>query len=126
MHWTYKIGSLYTSTAIHGALAYRSALAGLFTLSFVSPSTAAPGLPGSTGIAGLQGEQGPPGPPGSPGPAGTSGGTTYVRWGRTVCPGVAGTGLVYHGLAAGTHFTSFHCHICRAYSSKQAPSFSPL
>ena len=60
------------------------------------PTTAAPGADGTNGIAGPAGEQGPPGP--------ASGGTTYVRWGRTVCPNVTGTELVYEGLAAGSHF----------------------
>ena len=35
----------------------------------------------------------------------TSGGTTYIRWGRTVCPNNSGTEFVYDGFAAGTHFT---------------------
>ena len=33
---------------------------------------------------------------------GTSGGTTYIRWGRTVCPNETGTELVYDGIAAGS------------------------
>ena len=73
------------------------------------PFNAAPGVDGSAGVAGPQGEQGPPRPSGSPGTPGTSGGTTYddnVHWGRTVCPSVTGTGLVYRGLTAGTHFTN--------------------
>ena len=70
-----------------------------------NPSIAAPGVDGTPGIAGSPGEQGPPGPSGPPGTPGTSGGTTYIRWGRTVCPNVTGTELVYDGLAAGTHFT---------------------
>ena len=61
------------------------------------PTTAAPGADGSDGVAGPAGEQGLPGP--------ASGGTTYVRWGRTVCPGVNGTELVYQGLAAGSHYS---------------------
>ena len=59
------------------------------------PTTAAPGADGLVGTAGPPGEQGPPGP--------TSGGTTYIRWGRTVCPNVTGTELVYEGLTAGSH-----------------------
>ena len=65
------------------------------------------GLPGPTGPAGNdgrngeRGETGPMGPPGQPGPS--SGGVTYIRWGRTVCPSEAGTELVYEGIAAGTH-----------------------
>ena len=70
-----------------------------------NPSIAAPGVDGTPGIAGSLGEQGPPGPSGPPGTPGTSGGTTYIRWGRTVCPNVTGTDLVYDGLAVGTHYT---------------------
>ena len=58
----------------------------------------APGVDGSDGIAG------PPGPSGPPGPPSTSGGTTYVRWGRTVCPDINGTELVYDGLTAGSAY----------------------
>ena len=67
------------------------------------------GLPGPTGPAGNDGrngeigETGPMGPPGQPGPS--SGGVTYIRWGRTVCPSEAGTELVYEGIAAGTYHT---------------------
>ena len=43
------------------------------------------------------------GPPGPPGPAG--GGTVYIRWGRTTCPNVSGTELVYEGFAAGTSYS---------------------
>ena len=32
------------------------------------------------------------------------GGSTYVRWGRTVCPSVPGTTLVYSGWAGGSHY----------------------
>ena len=38
------------------------------------------------------------GPPGPPGPV--SGGATYIRWGRTQCPNITGTSLVYNGRAA--------------------------
>ena len=61
------------------------------------PTTAAPGADGPVGVAGPPGEQGLPGP--------ASGGTTYIRWGRTVCPNVTGTELIYTGLTAGSHFT---------------------
>ena len=67
------------------------------------PTTAAPGADGPVGVAGPPGEQGPPGPPGAPDTSTTSGGTTYIRWGRTVCPNVTGTELVYEGLMAGSH-----------------------
>ena len=52
---------------------------------------------GPQGLAGMKGEQGPPGP--------RSGGVTYVRWGRTTCPDIEGTELVYVGRAAGSHYT---------------------
>ena len=55
------------------------------------------GNDGQPGSQGLQGQQGPP----SPG----SGGNTYIRWGRTVCPSVSGTSMVYSGWAAGSHFS---------------------
>ena len=69
-------------------------------------SIVAPGVNGSDGIAGPQGMQGPPGPTGPPGSSNTSSGTTYVRWGRTVCPNITGTELVYDGLTAGTYFST--------------------
>ena len=53
-----------------------------------------PGLPGPQGEQGAQGEQGPP-----------TGGATYIRWGRTVCPSGQGTQLVYSGRAGGTHYS---------------------
>ena len=34
----------------------------------------------------------------------SSGGVTYIRWGRKVCPSVPGTELVYEGIAAGSYF----------------------
>ena len=61
------------------------------------------GIPGGVG---QQGAPGPVGPPGLSGPAGPiSGGLTYVRWGRTVCPNTTGTELVYKGRAAGSYYT---------------------
>ena len=33
-------------------------------------------------------------------------GTTYIRWGRTVCPNITGTDFVYDGLAAGSHYNN--------------------
>ena len=48
-------------------------------------------------MKGEPGAQGPPGP--------RSGGATYIRWGRTTCPNVTGTELVYAGRAAGSHYT---------------------
>ena len=60
------------------------------------------GLPGRDGAAGPPGE---PGPKGEKGPAGPqSGGTTYIRWGKSSCPGnVTGTEMVYSGIAAGSN-----------------------
>ena len=51
---------------------------------------------GDKGDKGMSGEQGPPGP--------KSAGVTYIRWGRTTCPNVPGTQLVYTGRAAGTFY----------------------
>ena len=50
------------------------------------------GEPGTTGPAG---EKGAPGVAGPPGPR--SGGVVYTRWGKTSCPSVSGTELVYAG-----------------------------
>ena len=62
-----------------------------------------PGRDGAPGPAGPRGEHGPQGKEGFPGP--TSGGATYIRWGKSTCPGVAGTELVYSGIAGGSLFT---------------------
>ena len=61
------------------------------------------GLQGRDGKNGLRGETGATGPQGPPGPS--SGGLTYIRWGRTVCPDTNGTELVYKGRAAGSHWS---------------------
>ena len=37
---------------------------------------------------------------------GTSGGVNYTRWGRTSCPTVPGTELVYAGISAGSWYTN--------------------
>ena len=80
------------------------------------------GMPGAQGPQGLKGEPGPaggpPGPQGQPGargatgaqgavgPAGPrSGGVTYTRWGKSSCPNISGTELVYTGRAGGSHYT---------------------
>ncbi len=75
--------------------------------------TGVPGTPGTNGRDGRDGEPGSEGPQGPPGPSGPTGapglnggGLTYVRWGRTTCPTVPGTELVYDGLTAG----SWHDH----------------
>ena len=61
------------------------------------------GRDGSNGEKGMKGDTGVEGPPGPQGPAG--GGTVYIRWGRTTCPSVPGTELVYEGIAAGSQHT---------------------
>ena len=78
-------------------------------------------MPGAQGLAGPPGEPGPaggppgsqgqpgargaPGPQGAVGPAGpTSGGVTYTRWGKSSCPNVEETELVYTGRAGGSHY----------------------
>ena len=64
------------------------------------------GLPGRDGV---QGPAGPPGPAGSLGqqgpPGPRSGGTLYTRWGKSTCPQVGGTELVYSGIAGGSFYT---------------------
>ena len=58
------------------------------------------------GEPGQKGERGPRGRPGTPGqPEDSSGGSVYIRWGRTACPNITGTELVYQGIAAGTYYT---------------------
>ena len=50
------------------------------------------------------GERGYTGDSGLPGPPGPSvGGAVYTRWGRTTCPNITGTQLVYAGRAVGSH-----------------------
>ena len=34
-----------------------------------------------------------------------NGGVTYIRWGKTTCPNIHGTSLVYDGYTAGTHYS---------------------
>ena len=58
------------------------------------------GEPGATGPAGEKGDPGVAGPPGS-----SRGGVVYTRWGKTSCPNVSGTELVYAGRAGGSHHT---------------------
>ena len=60
------------------------------------------GLTGRDGLPGKAGEQGPAGPPGPPGPR--SGGSIYTRWGKSSCPQVGGTELLYSGIAGGSWF----------------------
>ena len=54
------------------------------------------------GAKGTAGEKGDPGVAGPPGPS--SGGVVYTRWGKTSCPNVSGTELVYAGRAGGTWY----------------------
>ena len=55
------------------------------------------GLPGPCGPQGQKGEQGVAGPPGP-----RNGGVVYTRWGKTSCPNITGTELVYAGRAGGS------------------------
>ena len=67
-----------------------------------------PGAQGPAGRDGLNGAsifgpQGPPGPQGERGPPGPrSGGVIYTRWGKSTCPQVPGTTIVYSGTVAGS------------------------
>ena len=61
------------------------------------------GVPGPRGPQGQRGEAGATGPRGPTGPR--SGGVVYTRWGKTSCPNVSGTELVYAGRAGGTHIS---------------------
>ena len=56
------------------------------------------GVPGSRGSQGQRGEQGVTGPPGP-----RNGGVVYTRWGKSSCPNVSGTTLVYAGRVGGTY-----------------------
>ena len=61
------------------------------------------GCPGRDGAPGLVGPPGECGPQGKEGPAGPqSGRATYIRWGKSSCPSVPGTKMVYPGIAAAT------------------------
>ena len=72
-----------------------------------------PGVPGQDGLDGTNGQKGDKGergdssgvvgPPGPPGPV--SGGAAYIRWGRTRCPSITGTSLVYNGRGAKSFYT---------------------
>ena len=62
------------------------------------------GTPGAAGRDGRDGERGEPGIQGPPGA--TSSGVTYTRWGKTSCPTVSGTELVYSGITAGSWYTN--------------------
>ena len=60
-----------------------------------------PGPVGEKGMRGDAGLQGAVGEPGLQGPP--TGGAVYTRWGRTTCPTVQGTHLLYSGRAGATH-----------------------
>ena len=63
------------------------------------------GLPGRDGKDGEQGPRGERGMTGAQGPPGArSAGVTYIRWGKSSCPSISGTELVYSGIAAGTFY----------------------
>ena len=72
------------------------------------------GVPGPHGPQGQRGEQGVAGPRGPQGqkgeqrvagpPGPRNGGVVYTRWGKTSCPNVTGTELVYAGRAGGSWF----------------------
>ena len=57
------------------------------------------GVPGTRGPQGQRGDQGVAGPPGP-----RNGGVVYTRWGKSSCPNVSGTTLVYVGRTGGTWF----------------------
>ena len=66
------------------------------------------GFPVPEGPAGEKGEKGEQGGQGHPGTAGSvmNCGQTYVRWGRTTCPGNQSTEVVYSGRAGGSWYHS--------------------
>ena len=64
------------------------------------------GVPGPRGPQGQRGGQGQKGDQGVAGPPGPrNGGVVYTRWGKSSCPNVSGTTLLYAGRAGGTYFT---------------------
>ena len=103
----------------------------IMPLSASSCPTGVPGTPGTNGRDGRDGEpgsEGPQGPPGLSGPTGApglnGGGVTYIRWGRTTCPTVQGTELVYDGLTAGSwyqHTGGGANYICAVKDAKYHP-----
>ena len=62
-----------------------------------------PGPVGEKGMGGDPGLRGAVGEPGLQGPP--AGGAVYTRWGRTTCPTVQGTHLLYSGRAGGSSDT---------------------
>ncbi len=62
-------------------------------------------LRGRDGLPGRDGVQGPPGPPGKDGsPGHKSGGGIYTRWGKSTCPQLEGTEMLYSGITGGTFY----------------------
>ena len=60
-------------------------------------------MPGPRGLQGQRGDQGQKGEQRVAGPPGPrNGGVVYTRWGKSTCPSVSGTTLVYAGRAGGT------------------------
>ena len=68
------------------------------------PQGPAGGIQGPPGVQGERGIQGSRGPAGPPGPR--SGGVVYTRWGKSSCPSVPGTRMVYNGRVGGSYFTN--------------------
>ena len=65
------------------------------------------GKDGEKGSQGEKGEQGAVGPQGAIGPAGPSvGGAVYTRWGKSTCPNIAGTKLVYEGITGKSGYSN--------------------
>ena len=63
------------------------------------------GVPGPRGLQGQRGGQGQKGDQGVAGPPGPrNGGVVYTRWGKSTCPSISGTTLVYAGRAGGTWY----------------------
>ncbi len=60
------------------------------------------GLPGRDGVQGPPGPSGKDGSPGSPGLK--SGGAIYTRWGKSTCPQVEDTEMLYSGITGGTYY----------------------
>ena len=68
------------------------------------------GVPGPRGPQGQRGDQGVAGRPGP-----RNGGVVYTRWGKSTCPSVSGTTLVYAGRAGGmnrAHKGGAANHLC--------------
>ena len=64
------------------------------------------GVPGPRGLQGQRGDQGQKGEQGVTGrPGPRNGGVVYTRWGKSSCPSVSGTTLVYAGRAGGMEHT---------------------